>query len=175
MHRCSSPVRCLGSVATLASAFVLFGALSQTSLAQTPLPAFNGAWNGSGTDRNAPFQGFQQTQCRTRVTADTVHFAADTLCNGAAGLRKRWQLSVTFNGSSFTGTVVQTSRTDGGSPSVLNGAVTGEREGDVANFIARFPGLTPNAHVALALNSANSFSMTVRVLGATLTDIKFQR
>ena len=45
-----------------------------------------------------------------------------------------------------------------------------EREGDVANFIARFPGLTPNAHVALALNSANSFSMTVRALGATPAD-----
>jgi hypothetical protein len=162
-------------VATLASAFVLLGPLSQPSLAQTPLPAFNGAWTGSGTDRNAPFQSFQQTQCRTRVTADAVHFTADTLCNGAAGLRKRWQLSVTFNGSSFTGTVVQSSRSDGASPSVLKGAVTGERQGDVANFIARFPGLTPSAHVALALNSANSFSMTVRALGATLTDIKFQR
>jgi len=168
-------MRCLRRVATLASAFALLGALSQTGRAQTPLPAFNGAWAGSGTDRNAPLQSFQQTQCRTRVTADAVQFAADTLCNGAAGLRKRWQLSVTFNGSSFTGTVVQTSRAEGASPSVLNGAVTGEREGDVANFIARFPGLTPSAHVALALNSANSFSMTVRALGATLTDIKFQR
>jgi hypothetical protein len=175
MHRCSYHMKCLRRAAALASAFGLLGLLSQTSLAQTPLPAFNGAWTGSGTDRNAPFQTFQQTQCRTRVTADAIHFAADTLCNGAAGLRKRWQLSVTFNGSNFTGTVVQTSRTEGDSPSVLNGTVTGEREGDVANFIARFPGLTPNAHVALALSSANSFSMTVRALGATLTDIKFQR
>ena len=161
--------------ATLASAFALFGAPSQPALAQTPLSAFNGAWTGSGTDRNAPFQPFQQTQCRTRVTADAVHFAADTICNGAAGLRKRWQISVTFNGSNFTGTVVQTSRTDRGSPGVLKGSVAGERKGDVANFIARFPGLTPNAQVALALNSANSFSMTVSALGATLTDIKFQR
>ena len=153
----------------------LLGTLSQMTLAQTPLPAFNGGWTGSGTDRDAPFQSFQQTQCRTRVTADAVHFTADTLCNGAQGLRKRWVLSVTFSGSSFTGTVMQTSRAEGASPSVLNGAVTGEREGDVANFIARFPGLTPSANVALALNSANSFSMTVRTLGATLTDIKFQR
>ena len=175
MHRCSYNMRRLRRVATLLSAFALLGALSQAALAQTPLPAFNGAWSGSGTDRNAPFQNFQQTQCRTRVIADAIHFAADTLCNGAAGLRKRWQLSVTFNGSSFTGSVVQTSRTKGGSPSVLNGAVTGERQGDVANFIARFPGLTPNGHVALALNSANSFSMRVSALGATLTDIKFQR
>src|SRR5688500_11039233 len=114
-------MRCLRSVAMLASAFALLGALSQTTRAQTPLPAFNGAWTGAGTDRSAPFQTFQQTQCRTRVTADAVHFAADTLCNGAAGLRKRWQLSVTFNGSSFAGTVVQTSRTDGSSPSVLSG------------------------------------------------------
>ena len=175
MHRRSYKMRCLRRVTALASVFALLSVLSQTALAQTPLPAFNGTWSGSGTDRNAPFQSFQQTQCRARVTADATHFAADTLCNGAAGLRKRWLLSVTFNGSSFTGTVVQTSRNEGGSPSVLNGAVTGEREGDAANFIARFPGLTPNAHVALALNSANSFSMTVRALGATLTDIKFQR
>jgi hypothetical protein len=175
MHRCSYNMRCRRRVAKLASALALLGTLSQMTLAQTPLPAFNGGWTGSGTDRDAPFQSFQQTQCRTRVTADAVHFAADTLCNGAAGLRKRWQLAVTFNGSTFTGTVVQSSRTEGRSPSVLNGAVTGERKGDVANFVARFPGLTPNGHVTLALNSANSFSMTVRALGATLTDIKFQR
>jgi hypothetical protein len=71
--------------------------------------------------------------------------------------------------------VIQSSSTKGGEAEVLKGAVSGEREGDNAVFTARFPGLTPSATVALALTSPNSFAMNVRALGATLTDIKFQR
>jgi hypothetical protein len=149
--------------------------LAAPALAETPLPAFNGAWTGSGTDRNMPLQSPQDTKCRTRVTANEVRFASDTVCNGVNGLHKRWQLSVTFEGSNFKGEVTQSSSRKGGDASVLKGAVSGQRNGDVAEFTARFPGLTPNANVALALTSPNSFSMTVRVLGSTLTDVNFRR
>jgi hypothetical protein len=154
----------------------ILAVLAAPALAETPLPAFNGTWTGSGTDRNMPLQSPQETKCRTRVTADEVRFASDTVCNGVNGLHKRWQLAVTFEGSAFKGEVTQSSSRKGsGDASVLKGAVTGQRNGDVAEFTARFPGLTPNAHVALALTSPNSFSMTVRALGSTLTDVSFRR
>jgi hypothetical protein len=53
--------------------------------------------------------------------------------------------------------------------------VTGTRSGDVADFTARFPGMTPNAHVVLTLRSPTSYSMSVSVLGSTLTEVTLRK
>ena len=40
---------------------------------------------------------------------------------------------------------------------------------------ARFPGMTPNAHVVLTLRSPTSYSMSVSVLGSTLTEVTLRK
>lgn len=145
--------------------------------AETPLTEFNGPWVGRGTDRDSPLQTAQRTQCQTRVQADPTHMTSDMECNGRAGLQKRILLSVAFTGSRFTGSVEQTSvvRGSGAAPLLRAGSVTGNKAGDTAEFLVRFPGLTPNAHVVLELTSPTSFAMTVSSLGATLTKVHFRR
>ena len=84
MHRCSYNMRRLRRVATLES-FALLGALSQTTLAQTPLPAFNGGMERFGVDRSRAVSNSPADTVPHRVIAACRHSAADTLCNGAAG------------------------------------------------------------------------------------------
>jgi hypothetical protein len=145
--------------------------------AETSLTEFNGRWDGSGTDRDALFDTAQPTRCRVIVTADPTHMASDTECNGQAGLHKEIRLSVAFSGHRFTGSVEQTSslRGSNAAPKRRAGSVTGRRDGDTADFVVRFGGLTPNARVILKLTSATSFSMLVSTLGVTLTDVKYHR
>lgn len=147
------------------------------AVAETKLPEFNGRWSGSGTDRDSPMESPQPTRCRVTVKADLTHMTSDTECNGQAGLHKVIRLSVTFAGDQFTGTAEQTSvvRGSGKAPKLRAGKVTGSRDGDIANFEVRFPGLTPNANVALKLTSPTSFSMRVSSLGVTLTDVTYYR
>ena len=143
--------------------------------AETPLTDLNGTWTGSGTDRDMPMQTAQATRCRTTVKAEPAHLVSDMQCTGSEGLSKRLKLNVTFSGSDFSGSAEQTSRPQGGEPNVLGGRVTGTREGDVAQLEVHLPGLMPNAHVTLTLTSPNSYSMVVKALGATLTDVTFRR
>jgi hypothetical protein len=145
--------------------------------ADTPLTEFNGQWTGRGTDRDSPLEKTQPTQCRVTVKADPTHMNSDTECNGRRGLFKRFRLALTFSGNQFTGTTEQTSSRRGSdaAPTQRNGKVSGSRNGDTANFTVHLPGLTPNAHVVLKLTSPTSFSMRVSSLGATLTDVIFQR
>lgn len=145
--------------------------------AETPLTAFNGRWDGRGSDRDSPLQSAQATRCHVTVKADPTHMASDTECLGEAGLHKLIHLAVTFNGDQFTGSAEQTSsvRGSGAPPTRRSGTVSGARNGDVADFVVRFGGLTPNARVVLKLTSATSFAMQVSSLGVTLTDVNYHR
>ena len=94
---------------------------------------------------------------------------------GRRRLHKSFHLAITFQGDRFTGTVEQVSSLHGATPTRYAGTVTGTRSGDVADFTARFPGLTPNAHVVLTLRSPTSYSMSVSVLGSTLTEVTLRK
>jgi hypothetical protein len=157
-----------------AAAFLLL-IMSGAAGAETPLPAFNGAWTGSGQDRATPMRSLQDTRCKLEVKADTRTFSSETRCQGAAGLKKTFRMSGNFDGNRFTGDISQASRVDDGEVTVHRGKATGQRNGDVAEMTVVFPGLTPNAYVTLALTSPGSFSMKVRTLGSTLTDVDFRR
>jgi hypothetical protein len=143
--------------------------------ARMPLESFSGVWTGQGTDRDSPMQSLQKTRCRNTVKADATHMNSHTECTGEAGLNKRFDLSITFKGDRFTGKLDYVSTERGGAPQRYAGEVTGSRTDEVADFIVRFSGLTPNAHVVLRLTSATSYAMVVSVLGSTLTDVKFHR
>lgn len=145
--------------------------------AETPLPEFSGQWTGHGTDRDTPLESSQPTVCRVTVKADAAHMISDTACDGQRGLRKRFRLVLTFTGNTFSGTAEQTSSRSGSgaAPTQRNGTVSGSRDGDTAEFTVHSSGLTPNANVVLKLTSPTSFAMLVSSLGATLTDVKFQR
>lgn len=159
----------------IAGAALLIAAATPV-FAETPLPEFSGQWAGRGTDRDTPLESAQPTACRITVKADRTHMTSDTECNGERGLRKRFHLALTFTGSNFTGKAEQTSwRAANAAPIERAGAVSGSRRDDTANFTIHMPGLTPNAHVVLKLTSPTSFSMLVSSLGATLTDVRFQR
>ena len=62
--------------------------------------------------------------------------------------RKLVQLSITVNGSAFSGTITQRTRVGGDAETVLSGTVTGRKTDTTAEFDARFPGLVPNVAVA---------------------------
>jgi hypothetical protein len=159
-------------------AAVVAGSMALTpAAAETKLTELSGQWLGSGTDRDLPFATAQPTQCYTRVTADPNHMTSDTECNGKAGLNKRVRLSITFASKKFTGTVEQTStvRGSGGEPTRYAGRVTGTRTNDTMEFVVRFSGLMPNAHVVLKLTSPTSFTWRTSTLGATLTAVEFHR
>jgi hypothetical protein len=163
------------TILTFASGVLLLAATSAG--AQTPLTDLNGRWAGRGTDRDSPLQSTQPTRCQVTVKADATHMTSDTECLGEAGLHKRIHLSVTFSGQQFSGNVEQTSDQRGSNspPTRRAGSVTGNRNGDTAEFTVRFGGFTPNARVVLNLTSATSFSMLVSSLGATLTDVTYHR
>ncbi len=143
--------------------------------AETPLTSLNGAWSGSGSDRATPFQTLQPAQCRMQINASASQLNSTSSCDGAGGLKKRLEMEVTVAGGEFTGTVRQVSRQNGGEATVYAGKVTGQRTGDRAELMAVFPGFTPNVYVSLELSSRNAMAMKVTTLGATLTDVTYQR
>lgn len=143
--------------------------------AQTPLTSLNGGWTGSGVDRATPFQSLQPAQCRMQINASATQINSTSSCDGAGGLKKRLEMEVTLAGSDFIGTVRQVSRDSGGEATVYAGKVTGQRTGDRAELTAVFPGLTPTVYVSLELSSRNAMAMKVTTLGATLTDVTYQR
>ena len=143
--------------------------------AETPLTSLNGGWSGSGVDRATPLQTLQQAQCRMQINASATQLNSTSSCEGAGGLKKRLEMAVTFAGGDFTGTVRQVSRQSGGEATVYAGKVTGQRTGDRAELTAVFPGFTPNVYVSLELSSRNAVAMKVTTLGATLTDVTYQR
>lgn len=153
----------------------LFLVLTPAAEAATPLTRLNGQWSGGGTDRDGPLGSSQSTHCRATLKADPTHLISTTECDGQAGLHKRFQLTVTFQGDQFTGNVEQVSAVHDGPPTRYAGTVSGSRKGDVANLTANFGGLTPNAHVTLAVTSPDSYSMRVSLLGSTLTNVTLHR
>jgi hypothetical protein len=159
--------------------FVLAGlavvALTTTAAAEGSLTEYNGAWTGQGEDRDLPFQPLQTTECRARVSNDPSHMNATIVCNGADGLHKRMQVSLAFDGGSYSGTSEQTSSGPGREPVRRAGKVSGEGSVEVANLTVSFPGLLPSATVVIRRTSPSSFAMKVTTLGATLTDVEFRR
>jgi hypothetical protein len=143
--------------------------------AETPLTALNGGWSGSGVDRATPFQTLQPAQCRMQINASATQLNSTSSCDGAGGLKKELKMVVTFAGSDFAGTVQQVSRQSGGEATVYAGQITGQRIGDRAELTAVFPGFTPNVYVSLELSSRSAMAMKVTTLGATLTDVTYQR
>jgi hypothetical protein len=110
-----------------------------------------------------------------RINASATQINSTSSCEGAGGLKKRLEMEVTFAGGDFSGTVRQVSRQSGGEATVYAGKVTGQRTGDRAELMAVFPGFTPNVYVSLELSSSNAMAMKVTTLGATLTDVTYQR
>jgi hypothetical protein len=153
------------------------GIASYPAGAETKLTDFDGQWQGSGKDRDLPFESMQQTSCQTTINADLRRMNSITICNGDAGLDKIIQLTITLSGEVFSGNLTQktTMRGDDKSVSVLNGSVSGHKTDDTASFQVSFPGLVPNAAVTLRLISASSYSMQATTLGSTLMDVTFNR
>ncbi len=143
--------------------------------AATPLTELKGQWTGRGTDRDSLFGSSQGTRCHATLKTDGIHLTNATECNGDAGLHKSFHLVITFKGEQFTGSVEQVSSVRGAAPTRYAGTVTGSLKGDVAKFTAHFGGLTPSAHVVLALSLPTSYSMAVSVLGSTLTDVTLRK
>ena len=151
----------------------------RTADAETKLTDFNGTWQGGGTDRNTPFEATQQTKCNATVSADLHRMNTNISCNGAAGLTKVIQLSITLagDGDAFSGVLTQkaTIRGDSSNATVLNGSVAGQKTDKTASFKVSFPGLTPSVNVTLTLNNPSSFSMQATTLGGGLMDVTFNR
>jgi hypothetical protein len=137
---------------------LLSGAASCPAGAETKLTDFDGQWQGSGQDRDLPFESMQQTSCQTTINADLRRMSSITICNGAAGLDRTIQLTITLNGEAFSGNLTQktTMRGDDKSVSVLNGSVSGHKTDNIATFQI-------------------SFSMQATTLGSTLMDVTFNR
>ena len=168
------PSECLAAAMLILSAW---GAASGPAGAETKLSDFDGQWQGSGKDRDLPFEAMQQTSCQTTITADLVRMSSTTICNGDAGLDKIIQLAIILSGVEFSGNLMQktTMRGDDKSVSVLNGSVSGRKTDNTATFQVSFPGFLPNAAVALRLISPSSYSMQASTLGSTLMDVTFTR
>jgi hypothetical protein len=152
-------------------------AASDPAGAETKLSDFDGQWQGSGKDRDLPFEAMQQTSCQTTVNADLVRMSSTTICNGDAGLDKIIQLAIILSGEAFSGNLMQktTMRGDDRSVSVLNGSVSGRKTDNTATFQVSFPGFLPNAAVTLRLINPTSYSMQATTLGSTLMDVTFTR
>ena len=165
---------CLAAAMLILSAW---GAASGSAGAETKLSDFDGQWQGSGKDRDLPFEAMQQTSCQTTVNADLVRMSSTTICNGDAGLDKIIQLAIILSGEAFSGNLMQktTMRGDDKSVSVLNGSVSGRKTDNTATFQVSFPGFLPNAAVTLRLINPTSYSMQATTLGSTLMDVTFTR
>jgi hypothetical protein len=122
-----------------------WGAASGPAGAETKLSDFDGQWQGSGKDRDLPFEAMQQTSCRTTVNADLVRLSSTTICNGDAGLDKIIQLAIILSGEAFSGNLMQktTMRGDDKSVSVLNGSVSGRKTDKHRDLPSQFSGLSP--------------------------------
>jgi hypothetical protein len=168
------PSQCLAAGILILSAS---GAASDPASAETKLTDFAGEWQGSGKDRDLPFETMQQTSCQTTINADLRRMNSTTICNGDAGLDKIIQLAITLSGEAFSGNLTQktTTRGDDKSVSVLNGSVSGHKTDNTASFQVSFPGFLPNAAVTLRLISPSSYSMQATTLGSTLMDVTFTR
>lgn len=145
-----------------------------------PAPAsefndYNGAWQGSGTDRNSPLETAENTRCTMRVNADKTHSSTTTSCR-AENFSKSVRMNLTLDaGDRLTGTVTQTvTRSGAAAPETLSGSVTGTRVGETLNLHVRLPGLTPNADIVVSGNPT-SFSMRVSSHGFSLMDVTFRR
>src|SRR5258707_14583268 len=86
--------------------------------AETKLTDFDGQWQGSGKDRDLPFETMQQTSCQTTVNADLRRMNSMTICNGDAGLDKIIQLAITLSGDAFSGSLTQKTTMRGDDTSV---------------------------------------------------------
>jgi hypothetical protein len=147
-----------------------------SAVAESKLTDLNGEWRGSGTDRDSPFENFQETICRTKIKADESHMNSVMICEGQQGLKKVVRLTVTLDGDKFTGDVDQTTLTRGDkTPDVDKGTVSGQKIKDTANLQIRFPGLMPNATVALVLRNPSSYTMHVSSLGSTIMNVTFSK
>jgi hypothetical protein len=136
---------------------------------------FNGNWQGSGADRNLPFETAQRTSCRATVDADLSTMNSLISCSGDAGLKKDIRLNIILDGEAFTGSLIQKAMTPGSSVTVLDGSVYGHATDTTADFRIDFPGLMPKVTVTLRRDSASSFSMQASVWGAVLMDVTFDR
>ena len=136
---------------------------------------FNGAWQGTGTDRDSPLESAQPTRCQIRIRADDKRLSSTTTCNRDNGFSKVLHFTVTLDGNRLTGNASQTGTAKGGQPKTLGGPVKGDKAGDTATLLVRTPGMTPNANIVLKHLPPSSFSLTIGSLGATLTDVTFRR
>ena len=160
-------------VAIIAS---LTGGIDLSSVRAEPnFMDFNGNWQGSGTDRNLPFETTQRTSCRATVDANLSTMNSLISCSGDAGLKKDIRLNIILDGEAFTGSLIQKSMTPGSPVTVLDGSVYGHATDTTADFRIEFPGLMPKVTVTLRRDSASSFSMQASVWGAVLMDVTFNR
>ena len=153
------------------------GAVLYPARAETKLTDFDGQWQGSGQDRDLPFESMQRTSCQMTINADLRRMNSVTICSGEAGLDKIIQLAITLSGETFSGNLTQktTMRGDETSVSVLNGSVSGRKTDNTATFQVSFPGLIPNAEVTLKLISPSSYSMRATTLGSALMEVTFNK
>ena len=168
-------MKCVDWLGTAMSTLFLVAITTGPAVAETQFTHFNGVWQGTGQDRYSPLEAMQHTRCQTTVNADLRRMVAQTSCNGAEGLRKLVHLSITVNGSAFSGTITQRTRVGGDPETVLSGTVTGRKTDTTAEFDARFPGFVPNVAVALKLTTPNTYTMQARTLGGQLMDVSFKR
>ena len=147
-----------------------------SAVAESKLTDLNGEWRGSGIDRDSPFEKFQETNCHTKIEADESHMNSVMICEGQQVLKKVIRLTVTLDGDKFTGDVDQSTLARGDkTPDVDKGTVSGQKVKDTANLRIRFPGLMPNATVALVLLNPSSYTMHVSSLGSTIMNVTFSK
>ena len=146
--------------------------LTVSAAAEGSLTDYNGAWTGEGQDRDTPLQSLQPTQCRARVNNDASHMTRTIVCNGTEGLHKRMQVTLAFDGGTYSGTTEQSSSSPSREPVRRAGKVSGDGSVEIANLIVSFPGLLPSATVVIrGRTSPSTFAMKVTTFsGATLTD-----
>jgi hypothetical protein len=113
----------VGIAVALAAWIVSFPARAEIKLTE-----LNGEWNGSGTDRDTPFESLQQTSCQSRIRADLRRMTSEIVCSGRAERHKVIQLTVVLDGNQITGELVQTSTTAGGAATVQQGISIGSQD-----------------------------------------------
>jgi hypothetical protein len=160
-----------GITAIAAACITLF-----TANAQMNVTELDGDWQGSGTDRNTPFESPQQITCQSKIRAQTDRMTSDTTCKGRGGLNRTSRLTVTLGGNDITGVLEASTRgSDNEAPRELKGAITGRRAGDTATLQVQFPGLMPNATMVLKFTSSSSYSVKVTTLGVLMSDVTYTR
>jgi hypothetical protein len=147
-----------------------------TAKADIKLIELDGDWQGSGIDRNSPFESLQQITCRSKIRTAADRMTSDTVCKGRTGLNKTSRMTITLDGNNITGVLEASIKgSDDDSPRQLKGAIAGRRTGDTATLQIHLPGFMPNATAILNLISSSSYSIKVTTWGILMSDVTYNR